>query len=285
MTRRTAVLALVLAVILWSTSGLLIKLVTVNALALTGGRSAVAAFVTLAFLRRPHFTWSSAQVGGAVAYVFTQVLFVYATQQTTAANAIFLQYTAPLWVALFSIWFLKERPIAADWWAMGAILAGMGLFFAEDLTSAGMMGNVSAILSGVSLAWLVLFMRKQKDGSPLETILLGNVLAALVGLPFLWGESLTPADVGGLLFLGVFQIGLSMVLFSAAIKHLTAIESILIQTLEPVLNPIWVFLIIAESPTVPALLGGGVVILTVTARSIITARSKRRLRRPKIDQK
>ncbi len=281
MTRRTAVLALVLAVLLWSTSGLLIKVVTVNALALTGGRSAIAALVTLAFLRRPRFTWSSAQIGGAVAYVFTQILFVYATKQTTAANAIFLQYTAPLWVALLSIWFLKERPIAADWWSMGAILAGMGLFFAEDLTTSGMVGNISAILSGVALAWLVLFMRKQKDGSPLETILLGNILAALVGLPFFWGASPTLPDLGGLLFLGVFQLGLSFVLFSAAIKHLTAIESILIQTLEPVLNPIWVFLIIAEAPTVPAMLGGAVVILTVTARSVIAARSERRLRRNK----
>ena len=273
-----------LAVLLWSTSGFLIKLITVNALALTGARSAVAALVVLAFVRRPHFTWSVAQLGGAVAYLCTQVFFVYATKQTTAANAIFLQYTAPVWVALFSIWFLKERPLAADLWSMGVILAGMGLFFAEDLTTQGMVGNVTAILSGVSFAWLVLFMRKQKDGSPLETILLGNVLCALVGLPFFWGESSTVADWGGLLFLGVFQIGLSFVLFSAAIKHLTAIESILIQTLEPVLNPIWVFFVIAEVPTLPALLGGAVVVLTVTARSVIVARSELRLRRGGIER-
>jgi drug/metabolite transporter (DMT)-like permease len=275
MTKHHAMLWLALAATLFSTSGLLVKLITISPLALVGSRSIIAAAVIALWLRRPHFTWSLPQVGGAIALAATQILFVVATRQTTAANAIFLQYTAPVYIALFGVWFLGERPHRYDWWTMTAVLLGFILFFNEDLSVAGQMGNVYALLSGITLAWLLLFMRKQKDGSTAETVLLGNLLAALIGLPFLLYESPTPGDWAGIVFLGVLQLGIPFVMVSVAIKWLTAVEAVLIQTLEPIFNPIWVFLIIGETPSRLGLLGGLVVLAAVTARAVAAGREGR----------
>ncbi len=278
MTRGRATLLLVIAVLLWSTSGLLVKLSSLNALALTGGRSAISALVLLAYLRRPHFTWSVAQVGGAFAYVGTQLFFVLAVQMTSAANAILLQYTAPIYVAIFGIWFLGERPKRIDWATMGAIAFGMLLFFSEGLTRTGYIGNLLAIVSGICLAWMVLFTRKQADGSPLETILLGNIIAAVIGLPFLVAAPPAPMDWAILLFLGVFQLGVSMILYAQAIRYLEALEVVLVSSLEPVFNPIWVFLAIGERPSPQALLGGAIVLGSITLRGVVTTMRGRRVR-------
>lgn len=263
-----AVLLLVICVLLWSTSGVLIKQSSLTALAIVGGRSAIAALVLLAFIRRPRWTWSVPQLGGAVAYFFMVVLFVQATQLTSAANAILLQYTAPIWVAIFSFGFLGEQLRLIDYFATAAIVAGMALFFADALTSAGMLGNVLAVLAGIALAWMTLFMRKQKDSSSLETLLLGNLLAAGVGLPFLLIAQVQPLDWAIIGFLGVFQLGLPFLLYAVAIRSLSAIETILISCLEPILNPILVFAVIGETPGPMAMIGGVIVMTAVLARGL-----------------
>ncbi len=263
-------------VLLWSTSGVLIKQSSLSALAIVGGRSAIAAIVLLLFVRRPRWTWSLPQIGGAVAYLVMVLCFVQATQWTSAANAILLQYTAPIWVALFSYWFLGERPLPADYAAMGLIGAGMLLFFGDALSPAGMAGNILAVLAGIALAWMTLFMRKQKDGSTLETVLLGNVLAAAVGLPALAMSQVQPADWAILGFLGVFQLGLPFVLYAIAIRSISAIETILISCLEPILNPILVFLVIGETPSPMALAGGTLVLAAVLGRGLVMARPRKR---------
>lgn len=263
-------------VLLWSTSGVLIKQSSLSALAIVGGRSAIAAIVLLLFVRRPRWTWSLPQIGGAVAYLVMVLCFVQATQWTSAANAILLQYTAPIWVALFSYWFLGERPLPADYAAMGLIGVGMLLFFGDALSPAGMAGNILAVLAGIALAWMTLFMRKQKDGSTLETVLLGNVLAAAVGLPALAMSQVQPADWAILGFLGVFQLGLPFVLYAIAIRSISAIETILISCLEPILNPILVFLVIGETPSPMALAGGTLVLAAVLGRGLVMARPRKR---------
>lgn len=272
MTRTHAVILLFLAATLFSTAGLFIKLITIGPLALVGARSIIAALIMLLWLRRPRFTWDRYQIGGAVALLGAQLFFVIATRQTNAANAVFIQFTAPVYVALLGIWFLGERARPLDWATMGIIGLGFLLFFGDKLTPEGFWGNINALISGIALAWLILLLRKQKDGSTAETILLGNLLAAMVGLPFLLTESPTPADWGGVLFLGIFQLGIPFIMMSVAIRHLTAVEAILIQTLEPVLNPIWVFLIVGETPTPLALIGGIVVLTAVTLRAILASR-------------
>jgi drug/metabolite transporter (DMT)-like permease len=266
---------MIVAVTLFSTSGMMIKLTTLGPLPLTAGRSAVAALVLLLYLRRPRFTWSVAQIGGALAFIGATVFFTAATQLTSAANAILLQFTAPIYVAFFGAWFLDERIRRIDWLAMVAIGIGMSLFFAGGLSAEGYLGNVYAILAGISLAWLVLFMRKQKDGSPLETILLGSLIAGIVGTPLILRSEPTPMDWGIMLFLGIFQLGIPFILYSTAIRYLDAIEAILIQSLEPILNPLWVFLVVGERPSPQAMLGGVIVLGAVTARSLVMARDSR----------
>lgn len=285
--RRTAIIALVAVVCLFSTSGVAIKLMTLDGMTISGARSAIAALVMWLFIGRPKWTWSVAQVGGAVAYVLMQLFFIYSTQLTTATNAIFLQYTSPMFVAIFSVWYLKEVPRRADWLAMAAIIVGMFLLFGDALfavfspsANAGgthLLGTVVAVMSGVSMAWFVLFLRKQKDGSLLESLLLGNVLGALLGAPAIWNSVQTGAllafnNWGIILFLGLIQIGLAMVIYSIVLKNLTAVETVLVQTLEPVLNPIWVFIAVAELPTPLAAVGAAVVLVAVFVRSLYTAK-------------
>ena len=270
---------LVFTALLWSMGGLLIKSIDWNAPAIAGGRSAIGALVLLSAVRPRHFTWSVAQIGAAVAYAVTVTLFVIANKLTTAANAILLQYTAPLWVALFSSWYLKEPARWYDWPIIVLILAGIALFFMDQLTVSGFRGNVLALLTGVSFGWLALLMRKQKAGSPLESVFLGNVLTTLVCLPFMVGSlpsarGSTALGFGLLAVLGVFQLGLSYILYSSAVRHVTALEVMLIPALEPILNPMLVLLVLGERPGLHALIGGTIVLGAVTARGALTIRGR-----------
>ena len=262
---------LILTAVLWSSGGLLIKWISWNPIAIAGMRSAIAVLVLLAVLRRPHLTWSFAQIGGAIAYAASVILFVSATKLTTAANAILLQYTAPIYIALFGAWFLGERAIWLDWITIFVVMGGMVLFFFDELTTGGFWGNVCAISSGVTFASFILFMRKQKNDSPLESVFLGNILTALVGVPFMFKTMPSASSWVGLMLSGVLQLGLSHVLYATAIKHVTALEAILIQVIEPILNPLWVLLIMGEAPGPWALLGGFVVLVSVTIRYVVTA--------------
>lgn len=280
MPRRKAIVYLLITVLLWSTSGVLVKLLpSWHPLALNAVRSIIAAGVIWAYVRKPHFTWSFTQVGAAVAYVAANTCFIAATQLTTAANAIFLQYSAPLWVAIFGAWYLHERPKPVDWYAMGTIFVGMLLFFGDNLSLNGYVGNLLAILGGICFAWMILLMRKQKDGSPVESVLLGNLLAFLIGLPFLMGPwadmpAFSVQDWAILIFLGIFQLGIPFILYARAIQALTAVEAVLIQTLEPILNPIWVFWGVGETPGRFALLGAAIVLAAVTIRAVISSRQE-----------
>lgn len=272
-THRNAVLMLIMTATLWSSSGLLIKLVSWGPLTILGMRSLIAGFVFLLYLRGVDLRFSRYQVFGAFCYLGTNLFFISATKLTSAANAIFLQYACPVYVMLFGYWLLKEKPRRADWVALAIIMVGLALFFGDKLTFNGFYGNVLAVLSGITFAGTMVFMRLQKDGQPARTLLLGNAISAVVGLPFMLGEASFPAaDFLILLYLGTFQIGLSFLLYSLAIKRIHALEANLILTLEPILNPIWVFLVIGERPGPLALLGSLLVIGAVTFRAVVSAR-------------
>jgi len=273
--RKKAEAFLFLAAILWSTGGILIKWVEWNTLAIAGGRSAIAALILIIALRRFYFRLSKVKVATAVAYTSTVVLFVAANKLTTAANAILLQYTAPIYIAIFGAWFLGERTSLIDWVSIAVVMIGMVLFFFDSLTTAGMLGNVLAMISGLSFAWLALLLRKQKDGSPIESILLGNILTALIGAPFFFESTPSASSVVGLLLLGIFQLGIPYVLYGKAVKHVTALEATLIPALEPILNPIWVLLLMGEKPGTWALAGGSIVLLVITGRSVLRLRSQK----------
>lgn len=274
--RNQALLLLVITATLWSLGGLLIKSVAWNPVSIAGTRSLIAAALMLIYCRKPHFNWSKAQIGGAVAYAGTVIMFVTATKMTTAANAILLQYTAPIYTAIFGAWFLKERTSKLDWLTIALVFVGMGLFFVDKISPGNLLGNIIAIVSGVSFAGTALFLRKQKDGSPLESLILGNLVTGLIGIPFMFQSfPTTMANWFSLAALGIFQLGISYILYSKAIKHVTALEAILIPIIEPILNPIWVFLFMGEVPGPWALVGGAIVLFSVTGRCVLVALKER----------
>ena len=266
---------LLLAAVLWSLGGVLIKSIDWHPMAIAGGRSAIAIPVMLAFVGWPRFTFSRAQIGGAVAYAGTVILFVFATRMTTAANAIFLQYTAPIYVAIIGRWYLGERALRIDWLVIAVALGGIALFFFDRLTVSGFWGNIVALASGVCFAGVALFLRKEKAGSPVMSIILGNIMVALAGLPFMWQSSLGSGGGWRLLLLGVLQLGLPYVLYAIAIKHVTALEATLIPLLEPVLNPTWVMLALGERPGYWAIVGAALVLTAVLGRSVLMMNGRR----------
>jgi drug/metabolite transporter (DMT)-like permease len=228
-------------------------------------------FLALVSWRTLRFTWSPVQLGAAVCYAATTVLFVIATKLTTAANAILLQYTAPVWVVLLSAMFLGERASRVDWMTIAASFAGMALFLFDGLRLQGFVGISVALVGGVSFGGMIVLLRRQKEGSPLESVILGNLLAFLVGLPAIW--SAPPLPLGGisaLAVLGVVQLGLSYLIYTRAIRHVTALEGVMIPIIEPVLNPVWVMLVIGERPSPLSLTGGFIVVCAVIVRAVLS---------------
>jgi drug/metabolite transporter (DMT)-like permease len=271
-----SVLLLIATALCWSLGGLLIKSVDWPPLAVAGGRGLIAALFLLATNRGLRFHFSRVQVLGALGYAACTVTFCAATKLTTAANAILLQYTAPVWVALFGAWFLGERTTRADWFTIAAVLAGMALFFADNLELANVLGNSLAVLSGLSFAGMTIALRRQKDTSASESIILGNLLAFAIGLPWIIGApALTPGGWLALGLLGTVQLGVAYWLYARAIKHVTALEAVLIPVIEPILNPLWVLLATGEKPSRLALVGGVVVLTAITLRAVASVRAGR----------
>lgn len=271
--RPKAILYLAITAILWSLGGLLIKSVNSSPLAIAGVRSGISSLIILMAIGKPKFNWSFSQIGAAICYSALVLLFVAANKNTTAANAILIQYTAPIYVALLGAWLLKEKVKLLDWVTIVLAIGGMLLFFLDDISMEGVFGNILAAASGLAFAMFTIFMRMQKDGSPIESVLLGNILTAIIGVPFVFGGM---PDEKGWLFLvvlGVVQLGLPYILYSKAIKHVTALEATLIPIIEPILNPVWVFLVLGETPGKWAIIGGVIVIVVVTGRCLISVRT------------
>ena len=274
--RIVAPILLLLTALLWSLGGVLIKSIDLQPMAIAAGRSAIAIPVLLACGGRQRFSFSPAQIGGAIGYAATVALFVFATRMTTAANAIFLQYTAPIYVAIIGRWYLGERALPIDWWVIAVALSGIALFFLDQLTTSGFWGNIVALASGLAFASVVIFLRKEKAGSPINIIILGNIIVAVAGAPFLFRAPLyQPHVLWLLLLLGAVQLGLSYALYAEAIKHVTALEAMLIPLVEPVLNPLWVMLALGERPGPWAILGGALVLGAVIVRGTQMMRRRR----------
>ncbi|MEM8860122.1 MAG: DMT family transporter [Chloroflexota bacterium] len=274
-THLKAVLFLIIASMLFSLGGVFIKLSTWDAIPLNAARSGISAIiVALAVTRmkgpnyqRPAFNRN--MILGAIAYTLTNITFISATKLTTAANAIFLQFTAPIWVILGSFFFLAEKPKWIDWAAVGLIIPGMALFFADQLSTEGFTGNLIAITSGVCMAVMVILLREESDTAG-EIVVLGAIFALIVGFPLLFNQDWTLNNILLILGLGVFQIGISFIFYTIAIKHLSAVEIIVIMAIEPILNPVWVALFAGETPGFFAILGSIVVVIAIVGRVIFS---------------
>jgi len=265
-------LYLLAAAVLWSTAGAAVKLSSLSAWQLASGRSLIAALVLALAIPSGRKLPSRRGLLAALAYAATVVSFIIANKLTTSANAIFLQDTAPLYVLLLSPLVLRERPSRGELAAVPVFLLGLSLFFLDQLDPGQLWGNVIALGSGVAFALCILGLRAVgEEGS--SVLVWGNLIAGFsVLLPALGGPSPTALDLGLLVFLGVFQLGLAYTLFQRGLRETPAVEASLLILLEPVLNPVWTFLFTGERPGPWALVGGAIILLATAWRTLLGAR-------------
>lgn len=268
---RRGLLLVAAAALLWSTGGLGIKMLSEPPLKIAFYRSATAAVALFAIFRPRVWRWTPAFLVGIVSYAACLTTFVLATKWTSAANAIFLQYCGVVWVLLASPLVLKEPFHRRDAAAVSVAFAGMLLFFVGRFESRGFAGEIAALASSVFFATLVLALRRERGGGAEAVVTYGNVLAALALLPVVRDQlAVSPRSALVLGFLGVFQIGGAYALFVAGLRHITATEASLVGMLEPVSNPIWVFLFVGERPGVFSILGGAIVLGAIAWRTVVS---------------
>ena len=266
-------LYLLAAAALWSTAGAAVKLSTLSAWQIASGRSLVAALVLALALPAGRRLPSARGLAASVAYAATVVLFITANKLTTSANAIFLQDTAPLYVLLLSPLLLRERISRSELTAVPVFLLGLSLFFLDQLDPGQMLGNGVALAAGVAFAFCILGLRAAGDEGA-SVLVWGNLIAgASVLLPALGGPRPTTLDIGLLVFLGVFQLGLAYTLFQRGLRETPAVEASLLILLEPVLNPVWTFLLAGERPGPWALVGGAIILLATAWRTLLGGRA------------
>jgi len=277
-------LLILAAAVLFSTGGAAIKATTLEGWQVASFRSGVAAVAVFAMLpaarRRP--TPRIAAV--SVAYAATLILFVLATKTTTAANAIFLQSTAPIYVVLLGPWLLKEPVRRRDLLFLLILAAGMSFFFVareapQATAPAPLVGNVLALLSGLAWAFTLVGLRaigrSESAGSPggASAVLWGNVVACLAALPWaLPVQHATGADALVILYLGVVQIGVAYACLTAALRHVGALAATLLLFVEPALNPIGAFIVHGERVAPTALVGGIVIMAATLAKTVLDLR-------------
>jgi DME family drug/metabolite transporter len=267
---RKAVLAVVCAALLWSSGGLFIKIAPLGPLGVACGRALVTTIFYLLVLR-PNLR--GARLSTGLVYAAMIVTFVSATKLTTAANAIFLQYTGPAYVLLLSPFLLKEQFERLDAFCVALSLAGMALFFVGKVEPGQFWGNVLGALSGIAYALTIVLLRRDaKEGArgAMPSTVLGNLIAAVITLPFVTGDfkSLTLQGLLVLLYLGVVQMGIAYLLLAKGLRAVPAAEASLISMLEPTLNPVWVYLGTGERPGPWAVVGGAIVLAAVSVRAL-----------------
>jgi drug/metabolite transporter, DME family len=278
------------AALLFSTGGAGIKAAAFTGLQVSALRSGIAALVLLMLLRglstgrgTRMLVLSPAMVATGIVYAATLTLFVLSTKLTTAANAIFLQSTAPLYLLLLGPLILHERFRARDVAFLLGVAAGLVLCVIgqpEPTTTAPdpVRGNLLAVVCSITWALTLLGLRYiQRDqtqtGAGLSAVTLGNLFASLAAWPFAWPlPAATAAEWATIAYLGVCQIGLAYVFLTAAMRVLPALEVSLLLLIEPVLNPIWTWVIRGERPGDFTIIGGAIIIAATAIKSVFDAR-------------
>lgn len=283
---RAARLLAIAAALLFSTGGAAIKTAAFSGMQVSSVRAGIAAVTLLLFVRgRVTWSWPTWAVGAV--YAATVTLFVNATKLTTAAHAIFLQSTAPLYLVVLGPLVLGERLRGRDVVYFGAVGAGLALCFvavpAATVTAPDpRSGNVLALLCGVAWALTLLGLRwveRRESGVALSAVITGNLLACLAGLPFAWPLPVAAAgEWATLAYLGVFQIALAYVCLTRAMASLSALDASLLLLLEPVLNPVWTWAVRGEHPGFWALAGGALILAATAMKSVSDARAERPVR-------
>jgi drug/metabolite transporter (DMT)-like permease len=268
------------AALLWSTGGLFIKWTELSAYELTFGRSLLAALVVAFFTRREGFRLNAMTILTSLLYAGLLILFVVATKLTTAANAIFLQYTAPIYVLILEPLFYKEKFRRADLVTVVACVMGMSLFFVGKLRPQDVSGNLAALASGLCFAFYILLLRhpRSQQVNRASSVIYGNLLLVIITAPFGLAAfaQMSMRDAGIVLYLGVFQIGVAYTFFTLGMaRGVRSLDASIVGYIEPVLNPVWVFIFLGERPSGWALIGGSIIIAAVVSHTIWGARRAR----------
>lgn len=266
-----------LAAALYSIGGLCMKVIPWSGTAINGARTAIALVVIGIYLIvvKHKLRLNKWILLGAVSVFSTNLLFSIANKMTTAANAIVLQFTVPIFVVLFSLLFFRRKPTRLDLTACIIVFGGIVFFFADSLSMGGGAGNAIALFSGVTYAG-VFMMNDMPDSDAISSVFWGDVLSAMVGLPFIVKETdFTLIPVFSLLILGVFQVALAYIFLSIGLKTTPPVTASLVSGIEPILNPILVALFYGEEVGVFALIGAAIVIIGVVGYNVIKGREEK----------
>lgn len=265
------------AALLWSTGGLFIKWNSLSGLELSFFRSFFAIFTVALFTRHEGFGLNRLTLGASVLYAVLLILFVLATKQTTAANAIFLQYTSPVYLLILEPLFYKEKFRLRDLITVLVCIGGMTLFFVGQLRPQDVSGNLMALASGFFFALYFLSLRhpKAREVNRASSVIYGNILVVIVTGS--WGLAAVPNmnfhDTLSVMYLGIIQLGLAYTLFTVAMaRGVRSLDAGIVCYIEPVLNPVWVFLVLGERPSRWALAGGAIIIAAVITHMLLDAR-------------
>lgn len=301
--------ALVLCALLWSSGGILIKLVDWNPFAIAAVRSIVAGlFISVLLRRKPFFVvrtdtqnataatsqcaQNSRYVGSknapvakkgaidrratlnlwlaGICYALTMILYVLGNKMTTAANTILLEYTSPIYIIMFGPAILGEKNKISDYISVVVVLCGMVLFFSEGLETGNMIGNIIAALSGVAFGFCTIFMRNQSPDRSINSFQLAHIITFVSCVPFAFISGM-PSGLSclGLALLGIFQIGIPSLLYSVGLKNVRALTATFISMIEPLMNPVWVMIFDGETPSWQCLVGGSLILGCMGVRAVL----------------
>ena len=280
MTKNKAIFEILLCAALWSIAGILMKQIPWSGFVIASFRSLLAGCVMACYMAARHLKLriNRRSVFGGIALCATMTLFSVANKTTTAANAIVLQFTSPIWILLISAVILKKRFRRADLLAVAFTFLGIVLFFYDGLGTGHTVGNLVALGSGLSFGLYYMSLGDCPEEDRMSAVLLAHALTFLVGIPATIATRpvVTAPALVCLLVLGVFQLGIPYVLLAHASGWCPPLICALLGALEPLLNPVWVAIFDGEIPGVMALIGGVVVIAAVTALCIYDAREEAR---------
>ncbi len=269
MSHKKAIAITCFVALMWSLAGFNIKMIEWSPYAIAAGRSLVAVILLAPMVLRKGFQKIDRYViGGAICYAAFNYCFITSTTLTSSAIAIMMQYTAPIYVALLSWLFLRERVGWADIISVAIVFLGMIFFFLDSNSGGSLKGNIVSIFNGITFAGISIFLRLQKDGNPALSMYLGNVISAVAGLPIMWNAGMP--DTISLLFLLLagLLVAVSYTLYAKASTGLSALETVLIPIIDPVMNPVWVFLFLDERPGALTIVGAAVILVSVTIRVV-----------------
>lgn len=265
---KKAIIQMLICATLWSIAGIFIKLIPWNGFVVAGMRSLIAGITLFAAIRIMGYEYilNKKTIITGIFSGLTYICFVCANKLTTAANAIVLQFTSPVFIVIYSALFFKKPVRKQDLTVVIFTLLGIALFFLDKLESGYILGNIVAISAGLFMAGMFVAVGAIDEEERYSGILNGQILAFLVGLPFMIATKpvFSPVAVLSILILGVFQLGIAYVLYVKSSRYCPPLACCLLGAVEPLLNPVWVFLFDGERPGVFALFGSVIVIVSIT---------------------